>query len=700
MALDLLLALAWLGAPIGALLGPQAGAGAADPFAARAELGEGPLQNDVFLPSSREAEQELARGDEVYAGLLKAERLQGAQRGRPWLTALEPWHSALALSRPGDAVVVRPWKGTQPDLDTPWPDPDGTAGGGLGNRPMRRTESVEDAVLRRLLALPADGQQAWLTRFSGLANDELAAAHSAPALLASVERLHPGTPGAGRAALMLAERELELGTWELARSWLERAERHAAYASDAGLQAAVSTRSELARTLARSRTVEPRPMPASARDLEFLAEIPLEDLGDLRRFYLPRPGIRVQPDAAWAESGLAVIQTEERALVLDLADGRRVADFEPIELAARSGIGLNLREPPRLAPGWNARAAIGNGRLVLALCTSPPALLCVSRAPGELFTGLETPRLEWAIAGGERVVPARSERAPLAGWPAGRVQPGPLVLGGCAYVQVHEPDGEGPDAEAGGRAKAHLVCLDLADGSVRWSRLLARGAPIAERTLRLRGDSGEETAALPLERAGERILAVTHLGAAALVDACDGRLVWSFAYRRRPGHGERWSASMPAILPEGVLIAPADSDRAYWLRGAPDLEGRGVLLQPPLWRGEAEALLGGDARRAVVLARSGRERALAEWDGADGSQRMAPWLAPGETFTGLGALSSERALFATDRALYLHDRGRELYLLDAAKYPRPFPAAGGRVVARGERALVIGPHMAWLFSLR
>lgn len=682
-----LAALAWLAA----LAGPQGGAGAADPFAARAELGEGPLQNDVFLPTSRDAEFQLARGDEAYAALRKA-----TDRAA-WLTALEPWHAALAATQAGDAVVVRPWKGTEADLDSPWPDPDGTAGGGVGDRPVRRTESIEDAVLRRLFALPSEGRTAWLARFSGLANDELEAARGAPALLSGVERAHPGTPGAGRAALALAERELEVGAWELAQSWLERAARHASLANDADLREAVGRRADLAQTLARSRTSEPAPMPGGARDLEFLAEIPLEDLGDLRRFYLPRPGVRVQPDAAWTDSGLAVIQTEERALVLDLSDGRRVADFEPIELAARAGLGLNLREPPRLAPGWNARPAIGSARLVLALCTSPPAVLCVSRAPGELFTGLEAPQLEWAIAGGERVLPASGERAPLEGWPAGRIQPGPLAFGGCAFVQVHEPDGEGQD---GGRAKAHLVCLDLADGKLRWSRLLARGAPIAERTLRLRGDTGEEVAAQPLERVGQRILAVTHLGAAALVDACDGRLVWTFAYRRRPGHGERWSTSAPSVVAGDVLLAPSDSDRAYWLRGAPDLEGRGLLLHAPLWRLEAEALLGGDERHALVLARSGRERGLAEWDAVDGSQRAAPGLAPGEIFTGLGALSAERALFATDRALYLHDRSRELYLLDAAEYPRPFPAAGGRVVARGDRALVIGPHLAWLFALR
>src|SRR5688572_26393420 len=215
------LALVWL--PV--LPGPQAGA--PDAAAVRDELGEGPLQNDVFLPTSREAEAELARGDEAYAGLLRQEPTQGGAGQRVWLTALEPWHAALGASQAGDAVAVRPWKGTQPDQDSPWPDPDGTAGGGLGGRPIRRTESVENAVLRRLIALAPEGRQAWLERFSGLAQDELAAAGRVPGLLAGVERAHPGTPAAGRAALTLAERELEAGRWELAQTWLERADRHA-----------------------------------------------------------------------------------------------------------------------------------------------------------------------------------------------------------------------------------------------------------------------------------------------------------------------------------------------------------------------------------------------------------------------------------------------------------------------------------------
>jgi hypothetical protein len=685
-------ALAWLAAwPL-----PQAGSGGASAIAARDELGEGPLQNDVFLPTSREAEAELARGDEACAGLLHRSGQPASESA--WLTALEPWHNAVAASHPGDAASVRPWKGTQPDVDSPWPDPDGTAGGGLGGRTVRRTESVEDGVMRRLLALPPEGRKSWLVRFSALAQEELTAAHSAPTQLLAVERLHPGTAAAGRAALALAERELELGRWELAEPWLERAARHAAFAADVALQPAVQRRAELARTLAARASREPSPPLANAAHLEFLQEIPLEDLTERRRFYLPRPGMRVQPDVAWTEKGLAVIQTEDHVVVLDLSDGRRAADFEPIALAKRAGIDLELRDPPRLAPGWIARAAAGGERLVLALCTTPPALLCVSLGPGELFGGLAAPKLEWAIAGGERWIPSQSLREPAPDWPTGMIQPGPLAFAGCVFAQVHEPDTEG--AEAGVRAKAHLVSLDLADGRLRWSRLLARGAAIAESTLRMRGDAREEAPSLPLERAGHAILAVTHLGAAALVDASDGRIVWDFAYRRRPGHGERWSSCAPALLPAAVLIAPADSDRAYWLRAAPDLEGRGLLLHPPLECGEAEALLGGDERCAVVLARSGRERTLAEWDAADGSQREAPWLTPGELFTGLGALSAERALFATDRALYLHDRGRELFLLDSAKYPRPFPGSGGRVAVRGDRALVCGPHLAWLFALR
>jgi hypothetical protein len=664
------------------------------------ELGEGPLQNDVFLPTSREAEAELAKGDEACAGLLKRGAPQGQAGERAWLGTVEAWHASLGVSKAGDAAVVRPWKGTQPDLDSPWPDPDGTAGGGFGARPVRRTESLEDAVLRRLLGVPPEARKAWLSRFSSLAQDELDAARGTPSLLEAVERRHPGTPAACRSALALAERELEAGRWELARPWLERCGRHASICEDGAVAAALARRVEVADQLAATAPSGVSPIVAGARDLEFVAEIPLEDLSELRRFYLPRPGVRVQPDVAWTDTGLAIVQTEERVLVLDLSDGRRVADFEPIELAKSAGMDLAPRDPPRLAPGWIARAGIGGGRLVIALCTTPPALLCVSLGPGELFGGPQAPTLEWAIADGKRWVPSQALREPLAGWPSGLVQPGPLAFAGCAFAQVHEPDGE--DSEAGVRAKAHLVCLDLADGRVRWSRLLARGAPIAESTLRLRGDAREEAPGQPLERAGQRILAITHLGAAALVDASDGRIAWTFAYRRRPGHGARWNVSAPAVLPDlsGVLIAPADSDRAYWLRSAPDLMGSGLLLRPPLASGEAEALLGGDERRAVVLARRGRERTLAEWDAADGSVREAPWLTPGETFTGLGALSSERALFATDRALYLHDRGRELFLLDSARYPRAFPGAGGRVAARGERALVIGPHIAWLYALR
>jgi hypothetical protein len=150
--------------------------------------------------------------------------------------------------------------------------------------------------------------------------------------------------------------------------------------------------------------------------------------------------------------------------------------------------------------------------------------------------------------------------------------------------------------------------------------------------------------------------------------------------------------------------APADSDRLYWLRAAPDLDGRGVMLHPSRAVGDADVLLGGDAGRALVLRDSGSQRQLSAWDAATGAVTCAPELAPGERFTGDGLCSDQRALFASDHSLYLLDRARDAYLLDAADIDRSafarFSLPGGSLWARGDSVCVLGLTTLWIFRAR
>ena len=86
---------------------------------------------------------------------------------------------------------------------------------------------------------------------------------------------------------------------------------------------------------------------------------------------------------------------------------------------------------------------------------------------------------------------------------------------------------------------AYLVCLDLADGSYRWSTYLASSGLSGDGMgRRFRGgfddsaDDGDGASHLAL--AGGRVYASTNLGAVAAVDAADGSVAWLSVYDR-PG---------------------------------------------------------------------------------------------------------------------------------------------------------------------
>jgi hypothetical protein len=665
--------------------------------ASPADLGEGALDNDVFLPRAEAVEAELARGDERLAALRADSGASAAALERAWTEVFEAWYAAGEAARPGDAVAVRPWRSTSA-LDSPWPDPDGTAGGAAGDRPARRRESFEDALLRRLQALVPERRAAWRTRFEELAGEARAAAGARPASLAAVVARHPATAAAARAALALAELELESARPESARAWIERAELQAELAGADELETAIARRRALpalARTTPRARGQGEAW--DGAQGLRFVGEVPLEDLSGRTRVFLPRPGEHAPSGLAWLPDGNVLVQTWLQAVVIDPREARPLLRVDPTTLLAELQRSVTPLDPPRTAPGWPMQPAVSaDGRCVLVLRSEPSVVLCFRTGRGTGAAGLLEARLEWARVGFERI---DGEGRALVGdaepWPVGEAQPGPLVIDDRVLVSVQDADASGA-----GRRGAWLTALDLADGAVVWSRLVARGVPLDGSAQRFASGEPPPGAAQPLARIGERVLLGTHLGASALFDAADGRLCWSLSTRRRPGDADGWSGVRAAAFPGGLLLAPADSDRLYGVRDAADLAGLGLFLLPPQPIGEALELEGGDAQGALVLTRSGRERALAEWRLDTGRRIEAPWLAPGETFTGQAAVSPRRAILATQRAIYLHDRTRELYLLDHLPYPREFGGAGGPVFARGERVLVVGPHLAWVLAPR
>ncbi len=677
---------------------------------------EGALNNDCFLPTSRAAQEHLARADQVFARLTGSDSW-AADPERAWIEVFEGWRAALTDSENGAAVPPRPAGGTVDEI-SPWPDPDGTA--------ERRSDGVEQAVIRRLEALAAGTRASWTERFETLAGTALEAAGSSAEPLAEVERLHPATQAAAVASLRLFDQAFEQARPLLARSWLARCERHLALIGEQ------HTPRWSERITARRRALtgwmaEERPSAEADKAWKRatkLRPIAVAAIADRRRrastsprarTAAPAPGVGVQPGLCFLEDGTAAIQTAERVLLVEPDEGVRVGQFAPSALIekvhwATPEVAAPITEPPGwpLLPATDGRAIVlVQGRASGRQCN---ALLCIdmeeSPEPLSESAGLRLPRLRWALT---RDLRYDGEGAPVLGelgLENPEFQPGPIVVGSQVLVQVRErPEGATLDFFTGrlptdDEIRCWLVAIDLATGKVRWKRFLAKGVPISRQSGRFGVASLAVSSAQPLTSSSHWIFAGTHVGAGALLDVADGRLAWCLKNRRRAAQVTGWSGARPLVDRDaGVLLwAPADGDHAYWLRARP--ASAGPLLSPPRAQGEAVALIGGGAKEALVLSRSGRERTLTSWSAKSGGSFDAPYLGPGELFTGGGLASEARALFATGQGLYLLDRERELYLLDYAPLQLqgdPGPA-GGSVFARGERVYVLGPTTVWIFA--
>jgi hypothetical protein len=297
-------------------------------------------------------------------------------------------------------------------------------------------------------------------------------------------------------------------------------------------------------------------------------------------------------------------------------------------------------------------------------------------------------------------------------------QPGPLIVGSTVYVVAREflrsvtDDAAAIDfaPTAADEIRSWLCAFDLESGDLRWQCDLGKGTEIQrERGRFVQSGTGTASAQPPVQ-CGSFVFAGTHTGLGALVEAVDGRVAWTLKNRRRdPEHGA-WTGARPVYEANPaeqasacVLWAPADSDRLYWLRAAPDLDGAGLMLHPPRAIGDGEVLIGGDAREALVLADAKARRTLDSWDARSGGGAQSPELGPAENFSGEGLCSPQRALFASNRNLYLFDRGRDLALLGCETLSVDHPALahgkpGGSIWARGERVCVLGLTTLWVFT--
>jgi hypothetical protein len=654
---------------------------------------EGALENDAFLPTSKPAEEALARGDRSLAQARKAAAAgNAAEAQRQEGLAFEAWHDALSASARGDAV---------------WVEPEGSA-------ERRLALGIETAVQHRLDSLAPDARRNWTERFGSLAERALAACGTDPGRLADAARLHPGTRAAARAWTMLGDLAFERGASEEARSAWRRATAATEWVGDEAR--GLSSRAEIVGPASDTRAPTEEALDA-ATALEATGAVDLPDPAvRLTPYRLPQASTGVRPGLAFLSDGRVAVQTASSVHLVRLDDAGRPRvelAFRPADLVPDAALDLDMRIGRR-PPGWPLVPAARDGDLALVVGRGDDGTSNREGEPNGLFLvrpddgsvsegiGLRFPRLRWALVGNRRFAPGEEPRV-LEGLEelAGLVfHPGPLLTDELLVVQARR---------GSGNLDAWILAFDRGSGSLRWSRLLASGAEVAPDPGRLLTTARFPTlAASPLAARDGLAFVSTHLGTVSSVDLAQGNLVWSLKTARRSAAETGWDGGPPRFPPrtddDVVLVAPSDSRFLYALFPAPAVTGDGaasVLARPPLPIGNATSFEGGDGDALVLRRTSGVEEILSERRGERNADSVA--LAPSESFQGRAWVGRARVVASSSSRLFLLDRSRGLYVLDDEPLPTPDSppqSSGGDVHVRGRRILVLSRDALFAFRCR
>lgn len=132
-----------------------------------------------------------------------------------------------------------------------------------------------------------------------------------------------------------------------------------------------------------------------------------------------------------------------------------------------------------------------------------------------------------------------------------------------------------------GRIDYHVGCFDLETGKLLWSTALISG----QRELNMFGRAEHEFSAPPLVVSGDRVIALTQLGAVASLDLFTGELLWETLYDQIP-------------LPKNTMgIFRAPPRRGVWLN-APPVVSDGVVVATPY---DSSTLIGIDLESGALL---------------------------------------------------------------------------------------------------
>ncbi len=130
-----------------------------------------------------------------------------------------------------------------------------------------------------------------------------------------------------------------------------------------------------------------------------------------------------------------------------------------------------------------------------------------------------------------------------------------------------------------GRIDFHVGCIDVDTGAVLWSTDLISG----QRELNMFGRPVKEFSAPPLVVAGDRVIALTQLGAIAALDLFTGEILWETVYEQiplpkaqdfsAPRREQCWKNGPPMVTEGTIIAAPVDSRDLIGV----DLETGGLL---------------------------------------------------------------------------------------------------------------------------
>jgi outer membrane protein assembly factor BamB len=152
-----------------------------------------------------------------------------------------------------------------------------------------------------------------------------------------------------------------------------------------------------------------------------------------------------------------------------------------------------------------------------------------------------------------------------------------------------------------GRVEFYVACIDLESGELLWSTQLVSG----QRELNMFARAETEFSAPPVRVEGDRVIALTQLGAIAALDLFSGAILWETVYDQIPPPQRsnfsaqrmknEWRNCAPVVADGVVVAAPFDSRELLGL----DLESGELLWE--VQHAWIEHLAGGRRSRVDVL---------------------------------------------------------------------------------------------------